>query len=116
MTGWLGEAQTDPRASTRSGLRQPALLLALGDVIVGWLLQRQAEVALRKLARQARTGLLRRQGRGGPVLRPRGAAPHRRRPPDHRGHHPRPDGPPGRGLLTRGLLNTSAVWTRVWLS
>jgi hypothetical protein len=50
LTGWLGEAQTDPRAIYKVGLASRRFLLAVGDLIVGWLLQRQAEVALRKLA------------------------------------------------------------------
>ena len=49
MTGWLGEAQEDPRAIYKVGLSSRRLLLALGDLLVGWLLQRQAEVALRAL-------------------------------------------------------------------
>jgi alkylation response protein AidB-like acyl-CoA dehydrogenase len=51
MTGWLGEAQgDDPRALYKIGLNSRRLLLALGDLVVSWLLQRQAEVALRALA------------------------------------------------------------------
>ncbi|MFK3982679.1 acyl-CoA dehydrogenase [Micromonospora sp. NPDC050397] len=50
MTGWLGEAQGgEPRALYKVGLNSRRLLLAVGDLIVGWLLQRQAEVALRAL-------------------------------------------------------------------
>jgi hypothetical protein len=50
MTGWLFEAQGgEPRAIYRAGLNSRRLLLAVGDLIVGWLLQRQAEVALRAL-------------------------------------------------------------------
>jgi alkylation response protein AidB-like acyl-CoA dehydrogenase len=51
MTGWLGEAQSgEPRALYKVGLSTRRLLLAAGDLIVGWLLQRQAEVALAALA------------------------------------------------------------------
>ncbi|MCW6003221.1 acyl-CoA dehydrogenase [Micromonospora sp. CPCC 205371] len=51
MTGWLGEAQgDDPRALYKIGLNSRRLLLDLGDLVVAWLLQRQAEVALRALA------------------------------------------------------------------
>ncbi|MDG4834581.1 acyl-CoA dehydrogenase [Solwaraspora sp. WMMD1047] len=51
MTGWLGEAQGgEPRALYKVGLNSRRLLLAVGDLIVGWLLQRQADVALRALA------------------------------------------------------------------
>jgi alkylation response protein AidB-like acyl-CoA dehydrogenase len=51
MLGWLGQSQADePRALYQVGLTSRRLLLALGDLVVGWLLQRQAEVALRALA------------------------------------------------------------------
>jgi alkylation response protein AidB-like acyl-CoA dehydrogenase len=51
MTGWLTEAGTDePRALYLVGLHARRFLLALGDLVVGWLLVRQAEVALRALA------------------------------------------------------------------
>jgi hypothetical protein len=51
MTGWLGEAQGgEPRALYKVGLNSRRLLLALGDLVIAWLLQRQAEVALRALA------------------------------------------------------------------
>ncbi|MET7393146.1 acyl-CoA dehydrogenase [Dactylosporangium sp. NPDC005572] len=51
FTGWLGEAQAgDPQAVYKVGLNSRRFLLALGDIIVGWLLQRQAEVALKALA------------------------------------------------------------------
>ena len=51
MTGWLGEAEAgEPRAVYKVGLASRRLLLVVGDLMVGWLLQRQAEVALRALA------------------------------------------------------------------
>jgi alkylation response protein AidB-like acyl-CoA dehydrogenase len=51
MTGWLGEVQGgDARALYKVGLSSRRLLLAMGDLMVGWLLQRQAEVALRALS------------------------------------------------------------------
>jgi alkylation response protein AidB-like acyl-CoA dehydrogenase len=51
FTGWLGEAQgDDPRALYKIGLNTRRLLLAMGDLVVGWLLQRQAEVALKALS------------------------------------------------------------------
>jgi alkylation response protein AidB-like acyl-CoA dehydrogenase len=56
MTGWLGEAQAgEPRAIYKVGLASRRLLLAVGDLVVGWLLQRQADVALRALAGQVST-------------------------------------------------------------
>ncbi|GAA4243700.1 acyl-CoA dehydrogenase [Dactylosporangium darangshiense] len=51
FTGWLGEAQAgDPQALYKVGLNSRRFLLDLGDIVVGWLLQRQAEVALKALA------------------------------------------------------------------
>jgi hypothetical protein len=50
MTGWLVEAQSgDGRALYKVGLSTRRFLLAVGDLIVGWLLQRQADVALHAL-------------------------------------------------------------------
>jgi alkylation response protein AidB-like acyl-CoA dehydrogenase len=46
FTGWLGE---DPRSLYKIGLNSRRLLLAMGDLVVGWLLQRQADVALKAL-------------------------------------------------------------------
>jgi acetyl-CoA dehydrogenase-like protein len=52
MTGWPAEAQSDDRpALYKVGLTSRRLLLAMGDLMVGWLLQRQPEVALRALMR-----------------------------------------------------------------
>ena len=60
LTGWLGEAQGgDTRALYKVGLSSRRFLLALGDLVVGWLLQRQADVALQGAGRR---GLRRRQG------------------------------------------------------
>ncbi|GAA3742996.1 acyl-CoA dehydrogenase [Plantactinospora mayteni] len=51
MTGWLGDAQGgEARALYKVGLSSRRFLLAVGDLTVGWLLQRQAEVALRALS------------------------------------------------------------------
>jgi hypothetical protein len=48
--GWLGESQTGkPAQLYLVGLHSRRLLLAMGDVVVGWLLLRQAEVALHAL-------------------------------------------------------------------
>jgi alkylation response protein AidB-like acyl-CoA dehydrogenase len=46
LTGWVGAGQQDPRQLYRIGLTSRRVLLALGDVMVAWLLQRQAVVAL----------------------------------------------------------------------
>ncbi|WP_433389049.1 acyl-CoA dehydrogenase [Micromonospora sp. KLBMP9576] len=51
LTGWLGEAQAgDTRALYKVGLSSRRFLLAIGDLVVGWLLQKQADVALKALA------------------------------------------------------------------
>ncbi|GIH05832.1 acyl-CoA dehydrogenase [Rhizocola hellebori] len=48
--GWLGESQgEDPKVLYKTGLHSRRLLLALGDLIVGWLLLKRADVALQKL-------------------------------------------------------------------
>jgi alkylation response protein AidB-like acyl-CoA dehydrogenase len=48
--GWLAAAQAgDARELYKVGLTSRRVLLALGDVVVSWLLLRQAEVALRAL-------------------------------------------------------------------
>jgi alkylation response protein AidB-like acyl-CoA dehydrogenase len=53
FTGWLGDAAGgEPREVYKIGLNSRRLLLALGDVIVGWLLQKQADVALRALGHE----------------------------------------------------------------
>jgi alkylation response protein AidB-like acyl-CoA dehydrogenase len=50
VTGWLGAAQGgEPRELYKVGLSSRRILLAVGDLVVGWLLQRQAEVALAAL-------------------------------------------------------------------
>jgi alkylation response protein AidB-like acyl-CoA dehydrogenase len=47
LTGWMS---ADPRELYKVGLNSRRVLLALGDVLVAWLLQRQAAVALTALA------------------------------------------------------------------
>jgi alkylation response protein AidB-like acyl-CoA dehydrogenase len=51
--GWLTESTKDDESTElyKVGLASRRVLLALGDLLVGWLLQRQAEVALAALAR-----------------------------------------------------------------
>ncbi|GAA1748710.1 acyl-CoA dehydrogenase [Luedemannella helvata] len=52
LLGWLGAVQGgETRELYKVGLSSRRVLLALGDLIVGWLLQRQAEVALAALGR-----------------------------------------------------------------
>src|SRR5262249_11891547 len=51
FAGWLGQARSgEPRELYKIGLNSRRFLLAVCDVLVGWLLQRQADVALRALA------------------------------------------------------------------
>jgi len=49
MNGYLGSSLEQAPEIYRVGLNTTRLLLALGDLIIGWLLGRQAEVALAKL-------------------------------------------------------------------
>jgi alkylation response protein AidB-like acyl-CoA dehydrogenase len=49
MTGYLTQAAEQPAEVYRVGLNTTRLLLAVGDLLVGWLLARQAEVALARL-------------------------------------------------------------------
>jgi alkylation response protein AidB-like acyl-CoA dehydrogenase len=51
VLGWMTAAAGDPRELYRVGLCSRRILLALGDLVVGWLLQQQAEVALAALGR-----------------------------------------------------------------
>jgi alkylation response protein AidB-like acyl-CoA dehydrogenase len=49
MTGFLSAAMDRPAEIYRVGLNTTRLLLALGDLLIGWLLARQAEIAMRAL-------------------------------------------------------------------
>jgi alkylation response protein AidB-like acyl-CoA dehydrogenase len=49
MIGWALASMEDGKEIYKVGLNSSRLLLALGDVIVGWLLCRQAEIALARL-------------------------------------------------------------------
>jgi alkylation response protein AidB-like acyl-CoA dehydrogenase len=49
MAGWALGSLENPKEIYKVGLNTSRLLMALGDLIVGWLLCRQAEVALAKL-------------------------------------------------------------------
>jgi alkylation response protein AidB-like acyl-CoA dehydrogenase len=53
MTGFLAAAMERPGEIYRVGLNTNRLLLALGDLLIGWLLARQAAVALAALDRDA---------------------------------------------------------------
>jgi alkylation response protein AidB-like acyl-CoA dehydrogenase len=49
LHGYLGRAMQQPPEIYRVGLNTTRLLLALGDLMIGWMLARQAEVALDRL-------------------------------------------------------------------
>ncbi len=50
MGTWAMESQTNPSEIYKVGLNSTRLLMASGDLIIGWLLLRQAEVAIKALA------------------------------------------------------------------
>ncbi|MFI6324226.1 acyl-CoA dehydrogenase [Nonomuraea sp. NPDC050556] len=52
MAGWALGSLEAPRDVYKVGLNTTRFLLALGDLIIGWLLLRQAEIALDRLASQ----------------------------------------------------------------
>jgi hypothetical protein len=49
MNGFLGASLAQPAEVYRVGLNTTRLLIALGDLIIGWLLGRQAEIAVARL-------------------------------------------------------------------
>jgi alkylation response protein AidB-like acyl-CoA dehydrogenase len=49
MNGFLSASREQPEQVYRSGLNTTRLLLALGDLIIGWLLARQSEIAHARL-------------------------------------------------------------------
>jgi alkylation response protein AidB-like acyl-CoA dehydrogenase len=49
MHGFLAGSAAQPAEIYRTGLNTTRLLMALGDLVIGWLLARQAEVALARL-------------------------------------------------------------------
>jgi alkylation response protein AidB-like acyl-CoA dehydrogenase len=49
MNGFLGESMSQTAEIYRVGLNTTRLLLALGDLIIGWLLARQAKIAVARL-------------------------------------------------------------------
>jgi alkylation response protein AidB-like acyl-CoA dehydrogenase len=56
MAGFAVASAEQPAEVYRAGLNTTRLLMALGDLIIGWLLDRQAEVALRALDDGAAAG------------------------------------------------------------
>jgi alkylation response protein AidB-like acyl-CoA dehydrogenase len=53
MGGWAMASQADPKQIYKVGLNTTRLLMMMGDLIIGWLLLRQAEVAQSALANGA---------------------------------------------------------------
>ncbi len=51
LGGWLMKSQEDPNELYRVGLNTSRLLLACGDLVIGWLLLKQADVATAALAK-----------------------------------------------------------------
>jgi alkylation response protein AidB-like acyl-CoA dehydrogenase len=58
MTGFAAASLARPAEIYRAGLNTTRLLLALGDLVIGWLLARQAEVAMAALDGAGLTGLM----------------------------------------------------------
>jgi hypothetical protein len=52
LSGHVAAAQTEPREIYRVGLGSVPFLLSLGDLLIGWLLLWQADVALDALSRE----------------------------------------------------------------
>jgi hypothetical protein len=57
MTGFAVASLERPAEIYRAGLNTTRLLMALGDLIIGWLLARQAEVAMAALDGEAGAAL-----------------------------------------------------------
>jgi alkylation response protein AidB-like acyl-CoA dehydrogenase len=49
LTGYLMAAQEDPKSIYKVGLGSVRFLMSVGDLVIGWLLQRQAAVAIEAL-------------------------------------------------------------------
>jgi alkylation response protein AidB-like acyl-CoA dehydrogenase len=56
MHGYLAAGMEQPAEVNRVGLNTTRLLMALGDLVIGWLLVRQAEIATEKLDAQGPSG------------------------------------------------------------
>ena len=49
LTGYLMASQEDPQSIYKVGLGSVRFLMSVGDLVLGWLLQQQAAVAIEKL-------------------------------------------------------------------
>ena len=77
MGGWLMKSQENTQEMYRVGLNTTRLLMMVGDLVIGWLLLRQAEVAIEALAAEGLSEgshLLQGQGHHGEVVRSEQAA------------------------------------------
>ena len=112
MAGFLMGSADQPEQVYKVGLNTTRLLMALGNLVIGWLLLTHADIALRRLdeieRRPSRPRLLRGQAERGPVLRRHRAAPAGRRAHDRRGDHAGPDGAARGRLLSRAQIS---YWT-----
>ena len=107
LAGYAASSLDRPTEIYRAGLNTTRLLMALGDLVIGWLLARQAEVALAALDGEHADRLSAAdrafyQGKLGhrAVLRADRAAPPRGGAGDRRGDHAGPDGAPRRSVLS----------------
>ena len=50
MVGFAMESQSNPKAVYKAGFNTTRLLFSVGEIIIAWLLLRQAEIATSKLA------------------------------------------------------------------
>ena len=106
MTGFVIGSLERPEEVYKVGSAVVRLLLAFGDLIIGWLLARQAEVAGRALDNADALAEADRDFYAGKLAVARFfattvAAPPGERPQDHRGDHQRPHGRPGGRVLGR---------------
>jgi hypothetical protein len=102
MTGYLMAAQQNAKELYRIGLQSVPFLLSVGDLLIGWLLLRQAELAGQALAGdpgEDDRAFYRGQDRGGELLRQECAAAVEHRAADLRRRRPRGDGARRRGVL-----------------
>ena len=112
LTGYLLDSAHNARELYLVGLEAVPFLLAVGDVLVGWLLLRQAEIALNALdgaCGAARSGLLHRKGRHRNVLRQEHAAAAGRPTANHRRRRPDNHGNARGGLLTPVMVSGQAM-------
>ena len=111
VTGYLMAASERPKEIYKVGLVSVQLLLAVGDLLIGWRLLEQARVAQAAMEAdpdRRRYQVLRGQGRDRDVLRRQHAAADHRGARDRRGGRPRSDGV-ARGCVLEPAALTSLV-------